>query len=172
MQPQRKALEIETANQHQGTSPTSQQMIISTSQQMFISNGHFERSFHAAKTGQISHHFLRLIVDLSVLQLPLSSYFKSSDQGTAERSLMCLSKRGLRVESKASREGPQTVKKSYGSRRNCTLWIKMLGIKLKFHAMKFQGMLIWWKHEEFSSFQKGASVDTIFGFYSLRDSIL
>ena len=52
-------------------------------------NGHFERSFHARQTGQISHHFLRFIVGLSALQLSLPSFFKSSDQGTAEWPLMC-----------------------------------------------------------------------------------
>ena len=33
-------------------------------------NGHFERSFYAAKTGQISHHFFPFIVDFSISQLP------------------------------------------------------------------------------------------------------
>ena len=79
---QRKISEIETVNQHQNT--------FSTFQQMIISNGHFERSFHAIKTNQSSPSFHFIYDQFFSFSIYFLFFFKFSDQDTAERPLMCI----------------------------------------------------------------------------------
>ena len=138
--------------------------IVSTNDHFNVSiNGHFERSFHAVKTNQINHHFF--FVYNRFFNVSIFFFFflqiQRSRHSRMITNVLQIKKTTMKIKN---------IKKKTANDENAMNQNVKNQVEISCYEISEYVDLM--KYKKFFSFQKNVSIDTIFEFYFLRNSIL